>query len=160
MPKIIKNISDLNKAFEPYLEKAMLLTRDEIFKVVSQKVMDYYNEPVFDNEDSSEPKYYKRTYTLMENLTASHVNKSGNTLSFSVGWDDDYLQMRYENQFHPQQLGATGLSILKSFNYSKHGWTVDGEHDYWDEALEELGGETGIVKLFMTNCKKVGLPIK
>lgn len=160
MPKIIKNINDLNKALEPYLEKAMELTKKEIFEVVSRKVTEYYEEPVFDNDDQSEPKYYRRTGALMENLTASHISKSGNTLSFTVGWDDDYLQMRYENQFYPQQAGATGLSVLRSFNASRHGWSVKGEHDYFDEALEELGGESGIAKLFMANCKKVGLPIK
>lgn len=160
MPTIIKSINYLNKALEPYLEKAMMLTRDEIFEVVSRKVSEYYNEPVFDNDDPSEPKYYQRTGALMENLTASHITKTGNTLSVSVGWDDDYLQMRYTNQFYPQQLGATGLSILRSFNASRHGWSVKGEHDYWDEALDELGGEQGIIKLFIANCKKVGLLIK
>ena len=160
MPKIIKNINDLNKALEPYLEKAMELTKKEIFEVVSRKVTEYYEEPVFDNDNPSEPKYYRRTGALMENLTASHISKSGNNLSFTVGWDDDYLQMRYKNQFYPQQVGATGLSVLRSFNASRHGWTVEGEHDYWDEALEELGGESGIAKLFMDNCKKVGLKFK
>jgi hypothetical protein len=46
MPKIIKNINDLNKALEPYLEKAMELTKKEIFEVVSRKVTEYYEEPV------------------------------------------------------------------------------------------------------------------
>ena len=44
-------------------------------------------------------------------------------------------------------------------NDHSHGGLVPGEHDYWDEALSELGGEEGIIELFKQNCIKVGIPI-
>lgn len=162
--KIIQNIKDLDKVFEPYLEKAMLLTRDEIFEVVSRKVSDYYNEPVFSDPDPTEPNYYSRTGQLMESLTATHITKSGNAMEFRVGWDDDYLTFRYPRGFTTKKYGdkyngITGLQVLQAFNSGTHGYTVDGEHNYWDEALAELGGEQGIINRFKANCKKVGLPI-
>lgn len=158
--KIIQNIKDLDKVFEPYLEKAMLLTRDEIFKVVSRKVSDYYNEPVFQHDPTDVPDYYQRTGNLMESLTATHITKSGNSMEFRVGWDDDYLTFRYPKGFGKSKYnGITGLQVLQAFNSGTHGYTVDGEHNYWDEALAELGGEQGIINRFKANCKKVGLPI-
>lgn len=162
--QIIQNIKDLDKVFEPYLEKAMMLTRDEIFEVVSRKVSDYYNEPVFSDPDSTEPDYYSRTGQLMESLTATHITKSGNSMEFRVGWDDDYLTFRYPRGFTTKKYGdkyngITGLQVLQAFNSGTHGYTVDGEHNYFQEALGELGGELGITNRFKANCKKVGLPI-
>lgn len=162
--EIIQNIKDLDKIFEPYLEKAMILTRDEIFEVVSRKVSDYYNEPVFSNPAPTEPDYYSRTYQLMESLTATHITKSGNYMEFRVGWDDDYLTFRYPRGYTTKKYGnryngITGLQVLQAFNSSTHGYTVDGKHNYWDEALVELGGEQGIINKFKANCKKVGLSI-
>lgn len=158
--KIIQNIKDLDKVFEPYLEKAMILTRDEIFEVVSRKVSDYYNEPVFQHDPTDVPDYYQRTGNLMESLTATHITKSGNMMEFRVGWDEDYLTFRYPKGFGKSKYnGITGLQVLQAFNSGTHGYTVDGEHNYWDEALDELGGEQGIINKFKANCKKVGLPI-
>lgn len=159
--QIIQNIKDLDKVFEPYLEKAMILTRDEIFEVVSRKVSDYYNEPVFQHDPTDVPDYYQRTGNLMESLTATHISKSGNMMEFRVGWDDDYLTFRYPKGFGKSKYnGITGLQVLQSFNSGTHGYTVDGEHNYWDEVFEELDSKYGgIVNIFKENCKKVGLPI-
>ena len=40
----IQNMKDLEKVVNKYIIKALELTRDEIFEVVSRKVSDYYNE--------------------------------------------------------------------------------------------------------------------
>ena len=101
---------------------------------------------------------------LMSSLTASHIVSSNGNYSFNVGFDDDYLTFRYNGGFTTRRYGskynrATGLDVLNWFNSSSHGGTVDGSHDYWDEAIGELGGSTGLVELFKRNCKKVGLPI-
>lgn len=158
--QIIQNIKDLDKVFEPYLEKAMILTRDEIFEVVSRKVSDYYNEPVFQHDPTDVPDYYQRTGNLMESLTATHISKSGNYMEFRVGWDDDYLTFRYPKGFGKSKYnGITGLQVLQAFDSGTHGYTVIGSHNYFQEALDELGGELGIINRFKANCKKVGLPI-
>lgn len=159
----INNMKDLENIVNKYIVKALELTRDEIFEVVSRKVSDYYNESVFATEinlDPAEPEFYERTGNLMESLSASHVIKKGNRYEFRVGWDDDYLTFRYPKGFGKGKYnGITGLQVLKAFDSGTHGYTVQGDHDYWTEALDELGNEAGLIELFKKNCKRVGLPI-
>lgn len=166
MANKISNIDDLGKVLMPYIEKAMKMTRDVIFEIISQKVIDYYNEPVFSPPGRTEPDYYDRTGKLMESLSASAISRDGNELVFTVGFDNDYLQFRYPSGFITRYYGksynnVTGHDVLNYFNDSSHGGTVDGEHDYWDEALEEINTKYGsITNLFKQNCKKIGMPIK
>lgn len=156
----INNIKDLENIVNRYIVKALELTRDEIFDVVSQKVIDYYNEDVFEEEPINRPDYYQRTGHLMESLTASHITKNENGYEFRVGWDDDYLTFRYPKGFGKSKYnGITGLQVLEAFDSETHGYTVYGSHNYWTEALNELGNKQGLIELFKKNCKKVGLPI-
>ena len=83
-----KNYNEFEKFFNSKLHKAMELTRDEVFEIVSQKVLDYYNEPVFDGIKIPE---YHRTGHLMDSLTGGHVKYVNNVYSFTVGWDDEYI---------------------------------------------------------------------
>lgn len=159
----INNMKDLENIVNKYIVKALELTRDEIFEVVYRKVSDYYNESVFVTEinpDPTEPEYYQRTGKLMESLSASHITKNGNGYEFRVGWDDDYLTFRYPKGFGKSRYnGITGLQVLRAFDASTHGYTVQGSHNYWTEALDELGNEFGLIERFKKNCKRVGLPI-
>jgi hypothetical protein len=160
----IGNINDFEKIVSSYLIEALTLTRDEIFSVVSQKVIDYYYEPVFDNDDPTQPVYYKRTGKLLEELSATNITKNGDAYEFTVGWPDDYLRFRYSGGFvitgsNGSYNKATGQKVLTWMNSESHGGTVDGEHRFWDEAISELNGKKGIIELFKSNCKKVGLPI-
>lgn len=163
---MVNNINKLNKVLSPYIENAMKMTRDIVFEIVSQKVVDYYNEPVFSEPDESEPDYYRRTGRLMESLSASAITKNGGEFTFTVGFDDEYLQYRYPSGFVTRYYGksynnVTGHDVLNYFNTGSHGGTVSGSHNYWDEALEEINARYGsITNLFKQNCKKVGLPIK
>lgn len=156
----INNMKDLENMVNKYIVKAMELTRDEIFEVVARKVSDYYSEDVFQHPPTDEPDYYVRTGRLMESLTATHITKVGNMFEFRVGWDDEYLSFRYPQGFGKSKYnGITGLQVLQAFDDSSHGYTVGGSHDYFQEALNELGNEQGIMNRFKANCKRVGLPI-
>ena len=156
----IQNMKDLEKIVNKYIIKALELTRDEIFEVVSRKVSDYYNEEVFEHEPRDIPDFYQRTGNLMESLSATHITSNGNGYEFRVGWDDDYLTFRYPKGFGKSKYnGITGLQVLQAFDSSTHGYTVSGSHNYFQEALDELGGESGIINRFKTNCKRVGLNI-
>ena len=146
-----KSFNAIQNEINNRLVKAMTLTRDHIHKVLFKAVCAYYEEYT--------PVQYKRTGNLMESLSASKVYSDGNKISCSVGWDDDYLTFSYYKNI------ITGSTVLNlSFNNSMHGapapYAVPGEHDFWDEAMEELGGEEGIVNLFIGNCKKCGIPIQ
>ena len=54
----INNMKDLENMVNKYIVKAMELTRDEIFEVVSRKVSDYYNEEVFEHPKSEKTKNF------------------------------------------------------------------------------------------------------
>lgn len=158
------NIKDLEKMLDPYLQKAAIKTRDEIFEIVSRKVLDYYEEPVFSDPDPTEPDYYSRTGKLLESLTASHVTKTKNGYEFTVGWDSDYLSFRYNKGFTTKRYGnryngITGTQVLQAFNTGTHGFTVDGEHNYFDEAIDEINSRGGADGIFIKHLKKLGVPI-
>ena len=156
----IHNMKELEKVVNKYIIKALELTRDEIFEVVSRKVSDYYNEEVFEHEPRDIPDFYQRTGNLMESLSATNITSNGNGYEFRVGWDDDYLTFRYPKGFGKSKYnGITGLQVLKAFDSGTHGYTVQGSHNYFQEALDDLGGESGIINRFKTNCKRVGLNI-
>ena len=53
----IQNMKDLEKVVNKYIIKALELTRDKIFEVVSRKVSDYYNEEVFEHEPRDIPDF-------------------------------------------------------------------------------------------------------
>lgn len=156
------NMKDLEKMLDPYFQKAAIKTRDEIFEIMSNKVSEYYNEPVFSDPDPTEPDYYERTGRLMESLTASHVTKTKNGYEFTVGWDSDYLSFRYPKGFESSRSffnGITGSQVLYAFNHSTHGFTVDGEHNYFDEAIDEINSRGGADGIFIKHLKKLGVPI-
>ena len=157
----IQNMKDLEKVVNKYIIKALELTRDEIFEVVSRKVSDYYNEEVFEHEPRDIPDFYQRTGNLMESLSATNITSNGNGYEFRVGWDSEYLQFNYPKGFGKSKYnGITGLQVLQAFDSGTHGYTVQGNHNYWTEVFEELNSKYGsIVNLFKENCKKVGLPI-
>ena len=156
----IQNMKDLENVVNKYIIKALELTRDEIFEVVSRKVSDYYNEEVFEHEPRDIPDSYQRTGNLMESLSATHITSNGNGYEFRVGWDSEYLQFHYPKGFGKSKYnGITGLQVLQAFDSGTHGYTVSGSHNYFQEALDELGGESGIINRFKTNCKRVGLNI-
>ena len=101
------------------------------------------------------PDVYNRTYNLMESLSASHIIENGDTYSFTVGWDREYLTFRYPKGFGKSQYnGITGLQVLQAFDSSTHGYTVSGSHDFWSEAINDLGGQEGIKIRFKNNLKK------
>lgn len=159
-----KNFNDLEKYINTKLVKAMELTRDAIFEIVSEKVLDYYHEDVFATPPTDIPDFYQRgtnEMNLMESLTATHITQNGNMYEFRVGWDQEYLQFKYPKGFGKSKYnGITGLQVLQAFNSGTHGYTVEGSHNYWDEALQEIDDKYGGIRnLFKTNCKKVGLPI-
>lgn len=167
MATVIRSMSDLTKIIESRIQQALKMTQQEIFEVIQQKVFDYYEEPVFAtkrNPNPSEPEYYKRGQadrSLMDSLAASHITKNGNLYEFTVGWGRDYLTFRYPAGFgNSQYNGITGLQVLQSFDSGFHGYTVHGSHNFWSEAIEELGGEEGIKNRFKKNLRKCGLDAK
>lgn len=157
----VKSLNQLDKIIQPYIIKAMEMTRDEIFNIISQKVEEYYNEPVFNEPDTAKPDVYDRTYELKKSLDKSHIIQNGNVFSFTVGWEDNYLTFRYPGNAYLTNDAdkVTGLDILNWMDNKSHGGTVPGKHRFFQEAFEELGEEYGIKELFKNNLKASGLPM-
>lgn len=160
---MVKSLKNLQAVLKPYLEKAMEATRDEVFEILSNKIVEYYEEPVFDNNPADEPRYYSRTGQMLSELTAFPLSHIGNGLGFEVGWPDSYYSYQYPGtpSFGNRNNRATGYEVLSFMNSGSHGGTVNGEHNYFDEALEEIDSKYGgVTALFKIKCKEVGIPIK
>lgn len=169
----IKNMKDLDKLIKPYIEKAMILTRDEITTIIQKHVDEYYDERFFvQNSPQNKPYSYQRTNKFKEALQDVHpVKYSNGKFSFRVGFSEDYLDFEYDG-------GATGFEVLGWASEGAHGGIYgnstrefigtstnekygSGDVFFWNDAMIEIEQKYGSLKqLFISNCRKVGLPIK
>lgn len=159
----INNMKDLKQVVAAFFQLAMEFTQEEIFKIIQDKVDEYYSEPVFDNKsDPSRPKVYRRTGELDRALEKSDIINNNGQFSFTVGFADDYLTFRYPGnpEWGERNEPATGADVLHWFNNELHGGVVKGEHRYWDEALEEIKFRGGVTGIFKKHLKSCGVPIK
>lgn len=169
----IKNMKDLDKLIKPYIEKAMILTRDEIIAIIQKHIDEYYEEKFFvQNSPQNKPYKYHRTNKFKEALEdVQPVKYSNGKFSFKVGFSEDYLEFEYDG-------GATGFEVLGWASEGAHGGIYgnatkdfmglptndkygDGNVFFWNDAMIEIEQKYGSLKqLFISNCRKVGLPIK
>ena len=137
-----KNLKELNEILKNYIGTALILTQWDIREILEKKVEEYYDE--------YQPVLYERTWKLRNSLQCSNIKFEKKGVSCTVGWDNYYIAMRYTG-------GATGEQVLYWFNDKSHGGRVQGEHKFWDEAIEEINEiYGGIPNLFKRNCKKSG----
>lgn len=147
---VIRNPNDLIAVLKSRMQQALQMTQDEVYSEFLKSWEAYYNEPVFDG--SSTPKVYERTYKLLESLIKTDIVQSGNGFSCTVEVDPNFLNYNdYEE--------ATGREVLEWANAKTHGGTVQGEIEIWNDALEKLGGESGIRNLMKENLQKCGIKV-
>ena len=172
MPKF-KTLKELEKLLQPYLIKAMELTRDEVTKIIQKYVDAYYEENFFvQNSPKNKPYMYERTERFRDALYESvqPVKYQNGKFSFRVGYSDEYLDFVYDG-------GATGFEVLAWANEGSHGGIYgnstsnfiglnandrygEGNIFFWNDAMEEIRQKYGSIEdLFIMNCKKLGLPI-
>lgn len=137
---------------ETKAQQAIMLSQAEIYEVIQKHMEDYYNEPVFSPPDKTEPNTYRRTYQFLNNLIQTNIITENGKISCSVCFDEDYLNSIYMG-------GATAMQVLGWANDNWHGGNVPGNIEFWNDAMEELGGRAGIMKIIEKNFKKVGLPL-
>lgn len=151
---MINDFKTLKDKINKCIVKALEVTRKTIGEVLKQKTQDYYDEYV--------PNQYERTYLLMNSLVnlseysieKGKVEKRKLGYGFKVGWDNAYLDFQYI------EIGVTGEMVLRFYNDQSHGGVSKDnngdpfEHRFFSEAIEELGGEEGIKKIFLANLKK------
>ena len=141
-----------------------------MFKVFKKHIDKYYSE--------YRPTVYKRTYKLLNSLIKTEVQIVGNELSCAVKIDEEYLNYEYPytgffNPSYPHNYDgrfASGYDVAswanRQYPYDdeqggNHGYTVDvgTGNGFWNDAIEELGGRSGIMNLMKANLKKCGVPI-
>lgn len=152
MAQMVKSMSELKRILQNRASQALKMTRDEMFKVFQKHINEYYSEKVFRGGTSAIPFLYDRTYKLLNSLIKTDVIQSGYEISCKVEIDQDYLNYAYKE-------GATGLEVATYANTQLHGGTVSGDIEIWNDAIEELGGRDGIMRLIKNNLKKCGVPI-
>ena len=150
MAYVIKNMTELKRILQNRISQALRMTRDEMFKVFQESLSEYYHEPVFSG--SSIPKQYDRLYKMLNSIIKTDVVMSGNSFSCTVEVNRDYLNYTYPG-------GATGREVWEWANANTHGGTVEGNLEVWNNAINRLGGRSGIIRLMKNNLKKCGIPI-
>lgn len=156
----IKSIKELNKILEKRISKALAETQEIIGECIQESIEEYYNEKVFRGGTSSTPAIYSRTYQLLNSLVKTKVIKNGNTITCQVGISDDYLNYKYPGTDGWDGIDATGRDVLNWNKYGSHGGTVDGDWRIWEEAMQTLSGESGIMQILISKLKKYGINVK
>ena len=156
MNRVIKDLSDLESIVNKAIEKSMKLTQKEIFQIMKRKVAEYYKEEVF-RTGTNKPSVYNRTNKLKDSLECSPINAVNGTYVCQVGWTDEYIEFTYP-KIGKYGTSNTGGDVLRAFNSSYHGATDDyrvkGNHDYWDEIIDEINSIGGVIGIFKKNLKK------
>lgn len=154
---VIRSMADLQRILQGRLALALQMSQQEIYKVIQSHIAQYYEEKVFNG--SSIPKMYERTYQFFNGLIKTGISISGNTVSCEVKMNEglSYKQSAL-TVLNMINSGAHADPGLNSGDYQTPRYIGAGSH-FWDDAINELGGESGIYKIIVNNCKKVGLPI-
>ena len=161
MPTIIKNINDLNRILEQRVTMAMKMAQKEISECIQESINEYYKEKVFRGGTSAIPLIYDRTYKLLNSMIKTEIVKNSNTLSCQVGISDDYLNYKYPGTNGWDGVDATGRDVLDwNSENGSHGGSVDGDWKIWEQAMQSLSGENGIMSIFISKLKKCGINIK
>jgi len=159
MVTVIKSASQLQKVLETKAHQAIMLSQAEIYEVIQKHMENYYNEAVFKN-GSAEPSFYSRTYRFLNSLIQTNIIVENGLVSCGVQIDDNYLKYQYSgNPSWDGNQTATGADVISWANEGLHGGTIGGGEPLWDNAIQELGGKSGIMRIIEKNLKKVGLPL-
>lgn len=150
---VIKNIKQIDKILEAYAKSALKNTQDAVAESIQESIVDYYKEYL--------PTDYSRTYKFLNSLVKTQIVREGNVIKCEVKIDEDYLRYAYPGQGFPHDLKATGLDVVRWANrnevgYGNHGGSVDTgrEEGFWEAGLQDLGGNTGILTIFINNLKR------
>lgn len=149
MAKTISNMSQLENEIKTRCQKAIQMTRDEIYEVIDKWIDEFYAD--------YSPKQYIRTNRFANSLIKLDVSMSGTSIDTEVKIDEGYLNTIYNTGKNP-----TGMQVAEAANSGLHGAVspyhyVKGNVSFWDNALDELGGEAGIEAKLIANLKACGL---
>lgn len=133
------NLNQLEKYIKSQIKLAVQDTRDYIYEMINFYIIKYYG--------SYSPEQYQRTYQFADSLIKMDVSVNGSSISTEVKINEDFLSMNYNPTF-------TGQKVAEYANLGLHGLHVQTDVRFWQDALEELGGEAGIENLLKSNSHK------
>lgn len=146
----IKKPNELMKILSARISLALQMTQNAIYKIFQESLSEYYHEPVFNG--SSIPEKYDRLYKMLNSIVKTDIVNTGNGFSCTVEVNRDYLGYTYPG-------GATGQKVWEWANDKTHGGNVEGNLKVWDNAIDKLGGESGIINLMKQSLRKCGVPV-
>lgn len=168
MATTVKSMDELKRVIEKRLSVAIQETQDMIYDKINKHIIAYYREKVFPIYGykgrivgfSDQPNEYSRIYEFGHNFIKSDLVIKNGQIFCTVGFDEDYLDWTYpSNPDQKHNTPATGRQVVEWANEGFHGGTVKGSLNFWDDAIEELGGREGILNIVKTNLKKAGIPV-
>ena len=158
MAVTVRSLAELQKIIQGRLALALQMSQQQIYKVIQDHIRRYYEEPVF-RGGSTIPSEYSRTYQFFNGLIKTGISVSGGVVSCEVKMDEglSYIQPA-ETVLSMINSGLHADPSLNAGEYQTPRAIGAGSH-FWDDAIEELGGKSGIYNIIVSNCRKVGLPI-
>lgn len=148
MAKTVSSMSQLINEIKSRCQKAVQMTRDEIYETIDTYLYAFYGD--------YSPVLYARTYRFADSLIKLDVSVSGTSVSAEVKIDEGYLGSTYSSGDSP-----TGMQVAEAANSGLHGAVglncVPGSISFWNDALNNLGGEAGIEAKLIANLKACGL---
>lgn len=160
MTTVIKSSSDLHNMLGQHASLGLQTARQVIEACMQESIKEYYKESP-SGVNSAAPAVYQRTYELLNRLITTDVTRSGNTLSCEVKIDPSYQSYYYpdSNGYDGVSAAGPGLSAWRSETES-HGSAVDHDREIWNQAVQSLGGQTGIMAILVSQLKKCGIHVR
>lgn len=85
-----RNLKDLEKHLNNQMEYALLQTKEEVYHIIAEKLLQYYNEYT--------PVQYQRTYQLLKSLVKTEVMQTSHGFKANVYFD--LSKIHYKNEKH------------------------------------------------------------
>lgn len=139
----VTSMAQLEKLINLKVKKAVQMTRDNIYEMINFHLIKYYGD--------YSPELYERTYRMADSLIKLDVDVSGTSISAEVKIDEGYLNSGYPTGTW------TGRDVVASAQNGLHGGRVHGDTAFWVNAIDELGGKSGIKALLISNLRACGL---